>query len=115
MVKWVVRVGLQEEEDEAHDNITDVKYGLPVSPEDVEADVALSVDVRMVNGGVTVDNWSFVRILRRHSNSEVILSSTPYTVLLILQIHCQSELHDILLIDSHFNERGLIKILHILC
>lgn len=55
VVEGIVGVGLVEEVDEAVDDGIDVEDGLPVLPEDVEADLALEVDVGMVDARFAVD------------------------------------------------------------
>ena len=49
MVEWIVGVGLVKEVDEAVDDGVDVEDGLPVLPEDIEADLTLEVDVGVVD------------------------------------------------------------------
>jgi hypothetical protein len=55
VVEGIVGVWLVEEVDEAVDYSVDVEDGLPVLPKDVEADLALEVNVRMVNARFAVD------------------------------------------------------------
>ena len=46
-VQRIVRVRLREQDDEACDDRSQVEHGLPLRPENVEAHVAVEVDVRM--------------------------------------------------------------------
>ena len=55
VVEGIVGVGLVEEVDEAVDDGVDVEDGLPVLPKDVEANLALEVDVGMVDARFAVD------------------------------------------------------------
>ena len=55
VVEGIVGVGFVEEVDEAVDDGVDVEDGLPVLPEDVKADLALEVDVGMVDTRFAVD------------------------------------------------------------
>lgn len=77
MVKWVVRIGLQEEENQSHDHITDIKHRFPIGTQNVQTDIALNIDVWMIDICVTVYDRRFVGILRWHSNGEVELSTNP--------------------------------------
>ena len=77
MVKRVIRVWLQEQENQSHDHIADVKYGFPVGTEDIKTDVTIYIDIGMVDISVAVYNRCFMGILRRHTDSEVELSTNP--------------------------------------
>jgi hypothetical protein len=49
LVQRIAGVGLEEEELQAHDDGVEVEHRLPVLAQDVEADVALEVDVGVVD------------------------------------------------------------------
>lgn len=114
MVQRVVGVWLKEEENQAHNDVADVEDGLPVSPEDIEANVAIHVDVGVVDGRVAVDRGRLVRVLRRDAHGEVVLATAPNGVLLPRQVHVQLKLHDVGLVHNHLHEGGRVEILHVL-
>ena len=114
VIERVVWVRLEEEEDKAHDHVSDVKHGLPVGSQNIQADVALHVNVRMVHVGVAVDDRGFVGVLRGHAHGEIELSANPDAVLLPGQVHCETELHNVGLVDTHCNKGGLVQVLHVL-
>ena len=114
MVKRVIGIWFKEQENKTHNDITNIEHGFPISSEDVQTNVAVSVNIRMVNRSVAMDNWSLVGILRRHSHGEIVFSSNPNTIRFILEVHGESENHNVSLVHSHFDERGLVKILHVL-
>ena len=87
VVKGVVWVRLQEQENQSHNDVADIKDGFPVSSQDVEADISVGVDVWVVNGSVTVDNGWLVGVLRRHANCKVVAATDPDRVLFARQIH----------------------------
>ena len=49
VVQRVIRVRLNEKEDETEDDGVDSKYGLPVIAQNVEAHITVRVDVRMID------------------------------------------------------------------
>ena len=114
VVQWVVGVGLQEEENQSHDHIADVKDGFPVRSQNIQANVAFHIDVGVVNICVAVDHGCFVGVLRRHPHREVKLAPNPQAVLLPRQVHRQSELHYIRWVNSHLDETGLVQVLQVL-
>ena len=77
MIKRVIWVGLDEKEDQAQNDWVHSKHWLPVSAQDIEADVAICVDVGMVDGRVTVDLWGFMGIVERYVNTELICATLP--------------------------------------
>ena len=82
VVQGVVRVGLQEKENKSHDYVADIKDRLPVSSENIQANIAFHIDVGMVHICITVDHRGLMRVLRRHPHREVKLAPNPKTVLL---------------------------------
>ena len=114
VVKRVVRVRLQEEENQTHDDVSDIEDGLPVGSENVQAHVALSVYVRVVDISVAVDDGGLVGVLGGHAHREVEPAADPDAVLLARQVHRQTELHDVRLVHTHRDKRRLVQILHIL-
>mmetsp|Transcript_26611 Transcript_26611/g.86135 ORF Transcript_26611/g.86135 Transcript_26611/m.86135 type:complete len:231 (-) Transcript_26611:166-858(-) len=77
LVEGVVGVGFVEEVDEAVDDGVDVEDGLPVLAEDVEADVALEVDVRVEDARLAVDLGGFVGVEGRHGEGKVVGRALP--------------------------------------
>ena len=77
MVQWVIRVGLQEEENQSHDHIANIKHRFPIGTQNIQTHVAFNIDVRMIDICITVYHRCFVRVLRWHSNGEVELSTKP--------------------------------------
>lgn len=114
VVKWVVRVRLQEEEDQAHDHVSDVEHGLPVGAQDVETHITVSVDVWVVHWSIAVHYGGLVRVLIGNSHSEVELGTHPDGVLLLSQVHSQAEDHDVCRVDPHLDKRWLVQLLHVL-
>ena len=108
VVEWVVRIRLQEEEDESHDYVSDVQDRFPVGAEDVEADVAVGVDIRVVNGRVAVHYGRLIRVFVRDAHRKVELGTHPDGVLLSTQVHRESKHHDICGVDTHLDEIGLV-------
>ena len=72
----VVGVRLVEEVDQAVDDGVDVEDRLPVLPQNVEADVALEVDVRVEDFGIAVDLRRLVRVHGRDREGEVVGQGT---------------------------------------
>ena len=114
MVKWVIRVGLQEKENQSHDDATNVKYRLPVSSQDVQTNVALCVDIRVVHWCVAVDDWRLVRIVIWYFDREGVLPAIPQTIPLVSQVHLHAELHDVGLVNVQFDEVWLVQLLKVL-
>ena len=77
MIKRVIWVGLDEKEDQAQNDWVHSKHWLPVSAQDVEADVAICVDVGMVDGRVAVDLWGFMGIVEGYVYTELICTTFP--------------------------------------
>ena len=77
MIERVVGVWLEEEENQAHDDVSNIEYGLPVCSQNIQAHVAICVDVRMVDVRIAMNDWGFVGILGRNSDREVELSANP--------------------------------------
>ena len=77
LVQGVVGVRLVEEVDQAVDDGVDVEDRLPVLPQDVEADVALQVNVRVEDFGVAVDLRRLVRVHGRDREGEVVGRALP--------------------------------------
>jgi hypothetical protein len=82
LVQWVQRVRLDEEEYEAEDDWVHPKDRLPVCTQDVEAYVAVGVNVRVVDGRVAVDLGRLVRVCEWNGHAELILSALPQAVFL---------------------------------
>ena len=61
----------------AVDDRVDVEYRLPVLPQNVEADVALQIDVRVEDFGVAVDLGRLVRVHGRDGEREVVRRALP--------------------------------------
>ena len=104
MVERVIGIGLKEQENQTHDDVSNIEYGLPVSSEDVKANVAIGVNIWVVHGRVAMDNWRLMRILRRHTDSEIVLATHPDGVLFAGKVHREAEDHDVGLVHSHLNE-----------
>lgn len=62
-VERVVCVWLQEEILETDHDRVEVQDGLPVLAENVQADIALEIDIWMIDLGNTLDLWGLVRIV----------------------------------------------------
>ena len=77
MIKRVIWVGLDEKEDQAQNDWVHSKHWFPVSAQDVEADVAICVDVGMVDGCVAVDLGGFMGVVEGDVYSEFILATLP--------------------------------------
>lgn len=77
MVEWIVGVGLVKEVDEAVDDGVDVEDGLPVLPEDVEADLTLEVDVGVVDARFAVDLGRGVGVMVGDLESEEVGGTLP--------------------------------------
>lgn len=70
LVQWVLGVGLQEEILQAINYGVYRKDWLPVLSEDVEADVALEVNVGMINHCLTLHLGGIMRITLSHLKTE---------------------------------------------
>ncbi|CAH0367235.1 unnamed protein product, partial [Pelagomonas calceolata] len=77
LVQGVVGVRLVEEVDQPVDDGVDVEDRLPVLAQDVEADVALEVDVRVEDLRVAVDLRRLVRVHGRDREGEVVGRALP--------------------------------------
>ena len=77
MVKWVIWVGLDEKEDQAQNDWVHSKHWLPVSAQDVEADVAICVDVWMVDRRVTMDFGGFMGVVVGDVYPEFVFATLP--------------------------------------
>ena len=77
MVEWIVGVGLVKEVDEAIDDGVDVEDGLPVLPEDIEADLTLEVDVGVVDARFAVDLGRGVGVMVGDLESEEVGGTLP--------------------------------------
>ena len=77
MVEWIVGVGLVKEVDEAVDDGVDVEDGLPVLPEDIEADLTLEVDVGVVDARFAVDLGRGVGVMVGDLESEEVGGTLP--------------------------------------
>ena len=77
VVERVVGVGLVEEVDEAVDDGIDVEDGLPVLPKDVEADLALEVDVGVVDARFAVDLGRGVGVVVGDLEGEKVSGALP--------------------------------------
>jgi hypothetical protein len=80
LVQRVAGVGLEEEELQADDYGVEVEDRLPVFAQDVEADVALEVDVRVVDLLFALDLWRLVREVLADGEGEVELAAFVETL-----------------------------------
>jgi len=92
LIKWIVRVGFQEEVLQPVDNGVDGQDGLPVLAEDVEAHVPLQVDVWVVNLGLAFYFWRFVRILFSNLEAECELA---VSIEALVRINLELELEQV--------------------
>ena len=77
MIERVVGIGLVKEINETLNDGIDVEDGLPVFTEDVETDLALEVDVRMVDSGLAVDLGRGMGVVVRDCECELICGALP--------------------------------------
>ena len=87
MIKRVIGVRLKEQEDEAINDVANIKDRLPVSTKDVKAHVSLSVDVRVVNWRIAVSNRRLVRVFSRVRDRKVVFSAMPDGLALVLEVN----------------------------
>lgn len=80
LVQRVAGVGLEEEELQADDDGIEVQHGLPVFAQDVEADVALEVDVGVVDLLFALDFRRLVRKVLADGEGEVELAAFVQTL-----------------------------------
>jgi len=78
VVKWVIGVRFKKEENKAVNDIANIKNRFPVSSQNVQADSAFSINVRMIDWSVAVSNGWLMRIFLRVCHREIILSAKPY-------------------------------------
>lgn len=70
LVQRVIRIGLQEQVlQTVHDRV-DGQHGFPVLPQNVQADIALQIDIRVIDFGLTLDLRRFMRIAGAHLEVE---------------------------------------------
>mmetsp|Transcript_67489 Transcript_67489/g.170257 ORF Transcript_67489/g.170257 Transcript_67489/m.170257 type:complete len:201 (-) Transcript_67489:1-603(-) len=77
MVQRVTGVGLQEKVQQTVDNRGDGEDGLPIFTEDVKADIALKVDVGVVNLRLALDLRGLVRVQRGHVENKRVAGTFP--------------------------------------
>lgn len=70
LVERIAGVGLEEQKLQAHNHRVEVQHGLPVLAQDVQAHVALEVDVRVVDFLRALDLWRLVREVLRYVECE---------------------------------------------
>lgn len=70
LVQRVIGIGLQEQVLQAVHDRVDGQHGLPVLPQDVQADVALQIDVRVIDLGLALDLGRFMGIAGAHLEVE---------------------------------------------
>ena len=82
VVEWIVGVWLNEEENEAENDWVDSEDGLPVGTQNVEAHIAVRVDVGVVDRRIAVDLGRFVRVAVRDGDAELVLAPLPHAIFL---------------------------------
>lgn len=80
-VQGIVRIGIVKEQLQAKQEMLYPENGLPIGSQDVEADVSIRVDVRMIDGGVAVDFRGIHGIAERNSDAKVELAAFPVSLL----------------------------------
>ena len=77
MVERVVRVGLDEQEHESENDGIDAEHGSPVVTQDIEADISLQVNVRVVDLGLTLAFGRLIRVVGADLESKDVFSAAP--------------------------------------
>ena len=77
MVERVVRVGLNEQEHESENDGIDTEHGSPVVFQDIEADISLQVNVRVVDLGLTLAFGRIIRVVGADLESKDVFSAAP--------------------------------------
>ncbi|KAJ8107795.1 hypothetical protein OPT61_g8616 [Boeremia exigua] len=92
LVKRIARVGLEEQELQTDDNRVEVEHGLPVLAQDVQAHVALEVDVGVVDFLRALDLGRVVREVLVDGEAEV---EAPALVHALVWVDGEREVEDV--------------------
>ena len=77
MVDWVVRVGLDEQEHQSENDVIYAEPRFPVVFQDVEADISLQVDVRVVDLGNALAFGRIIRVVGADLHSKDVFAAAP--------------------------------------
>ena len=104
LVEGVGGVGLEEEELQADDDGVEVEHGLPVLAQDVEAHLALEVDVRVVDGLLAPHLGRLVRVVLVHRERE---REPAPVVAPLVRLDLQHEVEDVVRVrEVHLHRRA---------
>ena len=86
MVQWIIGVWLDEQEDQSQNDRVHSENRFPVFPQDIETDVPLQVDVRVVDWREAQALGSSEWVVVSNINGEFVLATLPNALLLICEV-----------------------------
>ena len=97
MIKRVVRIRLQEEENEAVKNRIYVEDRFPVLAQNVQTHISFKVDIGVVQRSVALSFGGFMGVRGRHRKSKAVLASFPEWIF-IFEVNCDVDCVGVLLV-----------------
>ena len=97
MIKWIVRIWLQEQENEAIKDRIYVEDGFPVLAQNVQTHISFEVNIGVVQRRVTLGFGGFMGVRWRHCKGEAVLAAFPERIF-IFEVNCDVDCVGVLLV-----------------
>jgi hypothetical protein len=77
MIEGILWIGLIKQKAQSINDGIDIQDGLPIFSQNVETDLAIEINVGMINFGIAFHLWGRMRIMRWNGKSKVVGSVSP--------------------------------------